>query len=202
MSRTISLKLEFKKTKTVQSYGIDNEAKVKCITYLLIKWIICNQQPFMVVEDPSFVEFIKELDEYHPTLEDLHLIFTTINRSFDEIIYNTSEETTTKLVTTVMAIKFDEYWQKLDQSSFIIASLNPNVKLSLYNTEKQYKAQEYMKNLYSKYNTSNTSSSSKMNTVQLTSRDYFKKAFKHSFNSPGVASELQNYLKLAEVDCE
>ncbi|CAG8800731.1 12246_t:CDS:1, partial [Dentiscutata erythropus] len=101
-----------------------------------------------------------------------------------------------------MTIKFDEYWQKLDQSSFMIASLNPNIKLSLYNTEKQYKAQEYMKNLYSKYNTSNTSSSSKTNTVQLTSCDYFKKALKHSFNSPGVASELRNYLKSAEVDCK
>ncbi|CAG8823675.1 12511_t:CDS:1, partial [Dentiscutata erythropus] len=67
---------------------------------------------------------------------------------------------------------------------------------------KQHKAQEYMENLYSKYNTSNTSSSSKTNTVQLTSHDYFKKALKCLFDSPGVASKLRNYLKSAEVDCE
>ncbi|CAG8742040.1 19370_t:CDS:2 [Dentiscutata erythropus] len=68
MSRTTSSKLEFKKTKTVQPYRIDNEAKVKHITYLLIKWIICNQQPFIVVEDPSFVKLIEELEELYRLL--------------------------------------------------------------------------------------------------------------------------------------
>ncbi|CAG8753470.1 11403_t:CDS:2 [Dentiscutata erythropus] len=192
------VELEIKKTKMIQPYGIDNESKVKRITYLLIKWIICNQQSFIVIKDPSFIELIEELDKCdylsitphwindnwseqkllldlvpvkdnytrlnisnaeiynllnpvyqatlmlssssHPTLGDLHLIFTTIKRSLEEIINNTVEETTPKLVATAMAIKLDEYWQKLDQLFFMIASLNPNIKLSLYDTEKQQKA--------------------------------------------------------------
>ncbi|CAG8744650.1 1401_t:CDS:1, partial [Dentiscutata heterogama] len=59
------VELELKKTKTVQPYGIDNELKVKRITYLLIKWIICNQQSFIVVKDPSFIELIEELDKQY-----------------------------------------------------------------------------------------------------------------------------------------
>ncbi|CAG8811657.1 10269_t:CDS:2, partial [Cetraspora pellucida] len=266
------LELDIKKTKPIQPYGIDNELKVKRITYLLIKWIICNQQSFIVVEDPSFVELIEELDERyrlpsrqtvsiqieniyqkqqlldmmdilvasnnslktnyptelewseideiyhllnpiyqatlmlssssHPTLGDLYLIFTTINRSLEEIINNTIKETTPKLVATAMLIKLDEYWQKLDQSSFMIAPLDPNIKLSLYDSEKQHKAQQYIENLYSKYITSNASSSSQTDTLKLTSRDYFKKALRRPFNSPGVTSELRNYLMSSEVDCE
>ncbi|CAG8691993.1 15238_t:CDS:2, partial [Cetraspora pellucida] len=140
--------------------------------------------------------------ECHPTLGDLHLIFTTINKSLEEIIDNTVNETTPKLVATAMAIKFDEYWQKLDQSSFMIAPLDPNIKLSLYNAEKQHKAQQYIENLYSKYSTSNASLSSQTNSLQLTSRNYFKKTLKRSFDSSSVTSELRNYLISAEVDCE
>ncbi|CAG8785611.1 15743_t:CDS:1, partial [Racocetra fulgida] len=88
------------------------------------------------------------------------------------------------------------------QSSFMIAPLDPNIKLSLYDPEKQHKAQQYIENLYSKYITSNTSSSSQTDTLQLTSRDYFKKALKRSFNSPSETSELRNYLMSSEVDCE
>ncbi|CAG8800732.1 12247_t:CDS:1, partial [Dentiscutata erythropus] len=28
-------------------------------------WIICNQQPFIVIKDPSFIELIEELDEQY-----------------------------------------------------------------------------------------------------------------------------------------
>ncbi|CAG8691313.1 14855_t:CDS:1, partial [Dentiscutata heterogama] len=138
----------------------------------------------------------------HPTLGDLHLIFTTIKRSLEEIINNIVEETTPKLVATAIVIKLDEYWQKLDQSSFMIAPLNPNIKLLLYDAKKQHKAQQYIENIYSKYITSNASSSFQTDTLQLTSYNYFKKALKRSSDSPGVTSELRNYLMLAEVDCE
>ncbi|CAG8731884.1 9703_t:CDS:2, partial [Dentiscutata erythropus] len=217
------VELEIKKTKPIQPYRIDNESKVKRITYLLIKWIICNQQSFIVIKDSSFIELIEELDEWyrlpsrqtisnqikaiykkqqlllkeflkttrkfaittdlwtacnnsdylsimlhwindnwttlmlssssHPTLEDLHLIFTTIKRSLEKIINNTVKETTPKLVAIAIVIKLDD-------------------------------------------------SSSQTDTLQLTSRDYFKKALKRSLDSPDVASELRNYLMLAEVDCE
>ncbi|CAG8448272.1 9328_t:CDS:1 [Dentiscutata heterogama] len=129
----------------------------------------------------------------HPTLGDLYLIFTTINRSLEEIINNTIEETTPKLITIAMSIKLDEYWQKLDQSSFMIALLDPNIKLSLYDLGKQHKAQQYIENLYSKYIISNASSLFQTDTLKLTSCDYFKKAFRGPFNSPGITSELRNY---------
>ncbi|CAG8515934.1 28186_t:CDS:2 [Dentiscutata erythropus] len=111
------------------------------------KWIICNQQSFIVVKDSSYVKLIEELNKRnlnaliisYPTLEDLHLIFITIKKSLEEIINNTVEETTPKLVATAMAIKSDKYWQKLDQSSFMIALLDPNIKLSLYDAEKNIK---------------------------------------------------------------
>ncbi|CAG8566559.1 1765_t:CDS:1, partial [Dentiscutata heterogama] len=75
------------------------------------------------------------------------------------------KKTIPKLITTAIAIKLDEYWQKLNQSSFMIALLNPNIKLSLYDAKKQHKAQQYIENLYSKYITSNASLSSQTDTL-------------------------------------
>ncbi|CAG8821633.1 34050_t:CDS:1, partial [Racocetra persica] len=46
----------------VEPYGVHDEEKVRKLNELLVRWIICNQQAFCVVEDKDFRIFIFELN--------------------------------------------------------------------------------------------------------------------------------------------
>ncbi|CAG8696782.1 7339_t:CDS:2, partial [Racocetra fulgida] len=54
----------------VEHYGIRDEKKVKKINRLLVRWIVCNQQPFCVAEDEDFRMFVFELDPATGFLQD------------------------------------------------------------------------------------------------------------------------------------
>ncbi|CAG8752368.1 1252_t:CDS:2, partial [Cetraspora pellucida] len=46
----------------VEYYGVRDEKKIKKLNGLLVRWIVCNQQPFCVVEDENLHMFVFELD--------------------------------------------------------------------------------------------------------------------------------------------
>ncbi|CAG8610784.1 6523_t:CDS:2 [Acaulospora morrowiae] len=138
----------------------------------------------------------------YPTLGDLYLAFTTIINFLEDIINTTIEETTQKIVATAMVIKLDEYWKQLDQKSFVIASLDPNIKLTLYDPIKQLIVQQKIQDLYFQYSTSNNNLLLQEN-ILLSGRNYLKKMRKRPYNTFNLAdNNLQDYFMSSEVDCD
>ncbi|CAG8479639.1 7496_t:CDS:2 [Racocetra fulgida] len=126
------LQEEIQRDKTVEPYGPNDEVKVKCITYLLIK-LSCRKT------------ISNQVDAIYQTQQlNVKKILSAMTRkmSMTTDIWTVcdGEDTMPKLVATAMAIKLDEYWQQFDKSSFIIAPLDPNIKLSLYDLSKKNEA--------------------------------------------------------------